>query len=112
MSLANARNQADEVGENMQRQINNLERENANLTNQVREKDARINGLRDELALNASGWTQPRGTRFFNCKCNYKQLKILAVVQRWKLKEFVRSLNLPKSGNFTGKDERFRKYGS
>ena len=37
----------------MQRQINNLERENANLTNQVREKDTRINGLRDELVLNA-----------------------------------------------------------
>ena len=50
VSLANARNQADEVGENMQRQINNLSRENANLTNQVAEKESRINGLRDELA--------------------------------------------------------------
>lgn len=50
VSLVNARNQADEVGENMQRQINTLSRENVNLTNQVAEKDARINGLRDELA--------------------------------------------------------------
>jgi len=51
ISLANARNQANEAGESMQREINNLNRENANLANQVDEKDARILGLRDELAL-------------------------------------------------------------
>ena len=51
ISLANARNQANEAGEAMQREINNLSRENANLANQVDEKDARILGLRDELAL-------------------------------------------------------------
>ena len=50
VSLASARNQANEAGEGMQQEINRLARENANLQNQVTEKDARIRGLRDELA--------------------------------------------------------------
>ena len=50
VSLANARNQTEQLRENMRKeQINNLSRENANLTNQVAEKESRING-RDELA--------------------------------------------------------------
>ena len=35
----------------MQRKINALNRENSSLANQVREKDARIKGLRDELSM-------------------------------------------------------------
>jgi len=50
VSLASARNQANEAGEGMQQEINRLARENANLQNQVTEKDSRIRGLRDELA--------------------------------------------------------------
>ena len=50
VSLASARNQANEAGEGMQEEINRLARENANLQNQVTEKDSRIRGLRDELA--------------------------------------------------------------
>ena len=41
----------------MQRQINNLNRENAGLVNQVEEKDLRINGLREELAQLSSKGT-------------------------------------------------------
>ena len=41
----------------MQRQINNLNRENASLVNQVEEKDLRINGLREELAQLSSKGT-------------------------------------------------------
>jgi len=50
VSLASARNQANEAGEGMQQEINRLARENANLQNQVSEKDSRIRGLRDELS--------------------------------------------------------------
>ncbi len=50
VSLASARNQANEAGQGMQQEINRLARENANLQNQVTEKDSRIRGLRDELA--------------------------------------------------------------
>ena len=57
VSLANARNQANKAGEGMQRQINNLNRENASLVNQVEEKDLRINGLREELAQLSSKGT-------------------------------------------------------
>lgn len=54
VSLENARNQASEAGEGMQKQINNMSRENANLANQIREKDARIRGLRDEITMLSS----------------------------------------------------------
>jgi chromosome segregation protein len=54
VSLANARNQANEAGEGMQQEINRLARENANLQNQVTEKDSRIIGLRDELSQTSS----------------------------------------------------------
>jgi chromosome segregation ATPase len=50
VSLDSARNQANEAVEGMQQEINRLARENANLQNQVTEKDSRIRGLRDELA--------------------------------------------------------------
>jgi chromosome segregation ATPase len=50
ISLTNARNEANEAGDQMQREILKLSRENANLSNQISEKDARIDGLRDELA--------------------------------------------------------------
>ncbi len=55
VSLANARNQASEAGEGMQTEINRLARENANLQNQVTEKDSRIRGLRDELVQASAG---------------------------------------------------------
>ena len=55
VSLANARNQASEVGEGLQNEINRLARENANLQNQVSEKDSRIRGLRDELIQASAG---------------------------------------------------------
>ncbi len=54
VSLVTARNQANVAGEEMQRKINNLNRENANLTNQIQEKDTRIKGLRDELLMASS----------------------------------------------------------
>ncbi len=55
VSLAQARNQADQAGETLQVQINNLARENASLTAQGQEKDRRIQGLRNEIAELAAG---------------------------------------------------------
>jgi hypothetical protein len=50
ISLAQARESSNQMGESMQIQINNLSQENANLLAQIAEKDRRISGLRDDLA--------------------------------------------------------------
>ena len=50
ISLSQARESSNQIGESMQMQIKTITQQNANLLTQIAEKDRRISGLRDDLA--------------------------------------------------------------